>query len=183
MSRAHAPVAGRRACRWSSPIAGPLRMARPRSAVTVWPSAPALARLTGFSRSGRSNSLSWLALACETLVRPWPSLSLTAEGGQPVDDRCTVMPALVGQHQVHRPPGLSQGARRPLHVQRLDGAPDSVSGQDHLLPLREEWRSSAFRALVGRPVGPLPVLRSCMGNAGLPNTSATDERASRRGAQ
>jgi hypothetical protein len=135
VSWADAPVAGRRPCRWSSPIAGTSRMARPRSAVAVWPSAPGLTPLTGFSRSGRSSSLGWLALACEALVRPWPSLRLTAECGHPVDDRCTIMPALVGQHQVHRPSDAPQGVRRSLHV-------------------RERRRASAFHALAGRPVRP-----------------------------
>lgn len=117
MSRADAPVAGRRPCRWSSPIAGTFRMARPRSAVTVWPSAPALTRLTGFSRSGRSSSLGWLASDGEALVRgAAPSLSLTAECGHPVESRCTILSAPVVSSEVHQPPGTSQGAGRLLRV-------------------------------------------------------------------
>lgn len=154
MSWADAPVAGRRPCRWSSPITGTEhRMTPPRSAVTVSPSAPALARLTGFSRSGRSSSFSWLAAEGEALVRGLaPSLRLTAECGHPVDSRCTILPALVTRPPSHQPPDATQGVRRLLHVLR-------------------DRPASAFRALAGRPVRPLetgplrvpPVLRSCVG--------------------
>ena len=61
MSWAHAPVAGRRACRGPLPVAGTCRIALPRSAVAASLSAPGLAPLTGFSRSGGPSTLGWLA--------------------------------------------------------------------------------------------------------------------------
>lgn len=54
---ANAPLAGRRMLSASLAWVGIVRQARPRSAVTVSPTAPGLAPLTGFSRSGgRSRS-------------------------------------------------------------------------------------------------------------------------------
>lgn len=49
---ANAPLAGRRMLSASLVSVGIVRQARPRSAVTVSPTAPGLAPLTGFSRSG-----------------------------------------------------------------------------------------------------------------------------------
>jgi len=137
VSWADAPVAGRRPCRWSSPIAGTCREAQPRSAVAVSPPAPALARLTGFSRSGRSITLGWLAAEGEALVRVSPSLRLTAES---VDHQWTNgVPSIsdlgARSTKVIGPAGTSCAAG-PLHV------------------LRERRRASAFHALAGRPVQP-----------------------------
>ena len=138
MSWAHAPVAGRRACRGSSPIAGTCREAPPRSAVAVSPPAPALTRLTGFSRSGRSSSLCLLPLAGEAPLRPsglarvlrlsvynrWITgvLSVCADG-------TSVRASAAGN--------VSQ-TLRPLRVQRLGEAEALASGQDHLSPLLPE---------------------------------------------
>lgn len=163
MSWAHAPVAGRRACRWSSPIAAAHnRMPPPRSAVTVWASAPALSRLTGFSRSGDpardplvpAGSLT----ASEAPLRPIGLARVLRLGcGHAVEPRCTIYACTGGTSIRASAAGYVTQARRPLHVQRLGGAHyrSSVpaSGQDHLSPLVPgEPPSSAFRALAGRPV-------------------------------
>lgn len=149
MSWADAPVAGRRPCRWSSPIAGTDRMAPPRSAVAVSPSAPGLTPLTGFSRSGSPSSLCWLAVAGEVLVQdPVPSLSLTAES---VDTRwragVSSVPALCETTTSASAAGEVSLSLRPLRVRSLS----------------EGRLTSAFRARqAGRPIGP-ESRRSCMG--------------------
>jgi hypothetical protein len=163
VSWAHAPVAGRRACRWSSPIASAHnRMPPPRSAVTVWASAPALARLTGFSRSGDpardplvpAGSLT----ASDAPLRPLGlARVLRLECGHPVEPRCTIYACGGGTSTIASAAGCVTQARRLLRVQRLGGAHyrSSVptSGRGHLSPLVPgEPPSSAFRALAGRPV-------------------------------
>lgn len=158
MSWAHAPVAGRRACRRTSPVAVThIRMAPPRSAVTVSPSAPALARLTGFSRSGSPSPLGWLPLTGEAPVRSF-DLALVLRLG--VDNRWTTgvssMSGLVGQRQFvsRRDPYLE--ARRLFCVQRLGRAYglEVVAGEGH--------HPGAFHPPKQGPLGP-ESLRSCMG--------------------
>ena len=157
MSWAHAPVAGRRACRRTSPVAVTHnRMAPPRSAVTVSPSAPALARLTGFSRSGSPSPLGWLPLTGEAPVRSF-DLALVLRLG--VDNRWTTsvssVSELVGQRQFVSRRDLSQDARRLLRVQRLGRAfGREVAGEGH--------HPSAFHPPKRGPLGP-ESLRSCMG--------------------
>lgn len=165
MSWAHAPVAGRRACRWSSPIASAHnRMPPPRSAVTVWASAPALARLTGFSRSGDpardplvpAGSL----IASEAPLRPVGlARVLRLKCGHPVEGRCTIY-VCTGRTSIRASAlGCVTTTRGPLHVlwQALeDSNPRIPVWSRTSSPLDEEPAfpgeppSSAFRALAGR---------------------------------
>ena len=141
MSWAHAPGAGRRACRWSSPIAGTSRMARPRSAVTVWPSAPALARLTGFSRSGKArDSLAAPATPGSATSASRPSLGLAASCGHPVYDRCT----LCVRTRMGRPSVSTGSSAAGIQIWKPGGF--------SVLP--RSSRSSAFHAPKGRLAGP-----------------------------
>lgn len=83
MSWAHAPVAGRRACRVDvEPFASTYRMTPPRLAVTVWSSAPGLYQPpTGFSRSGSPALPRRLAGSTDpgsTTSGPCPSLGFAA---------------------------------------------------------------------------------------------------------
>ena len=165
MSRAHAPVAGGRACRWSSPIAAAHnRMARPRSAVTVWPSAPALARLTGFSRSGSDPAPDRLLpagslIANEAPLRPCGlARVLRLECGHPVEIRCTIY-VYAGRTSTSVSAAGCIRTRRPLHVffwQALkDSNPRIPVWSRTSSPLDEEPTvpggppSSALRALAG----------------------------------